>query len=72
VRLRHEKIHCEDCADPERPSSRIDHFTREIVLEGPLDDKQRDRLLNIADRCPVHRTLEKPAEITTTLRTRGS
>ena len=67
VRLRHEKIHCEDCADPERPSSRIDHFTREIELEGPLDDKQRDRLLKIADRCPVHRTLEKPAEITTTL-----
>ena len=67
VRLRHEKIHCEDCANPERPSSRIDHFTREIALEGQLDDKQRDRLLKIADRCPVHRTLEKPAEITTTL-----
>ena len=72
VRLQHEKIHCEDCGDPERPTSRIDHFTREIVLEGPLDDKQHDRLLKIADRCPVHRTLEKPAEITTTLSHRGS
>ena len=67
VRLAHKKIHCEDCGDPDRPSSRIDHFTREISLEGPLDEKQRGRLLAIADRCPVHRTLKGPAEITTTL-----
>ncbi len=67
VRLAHEKIHCEDCGDPDRPSSRIDHFTREISLKGPLDEAQRDRLLAIADRCPVHRTMKGPAEITTTL-----
>lgn len=67
VRLQHEKIHCEDCADVEGPQSKIDHFTREISLEGSLDDKQRQRMLQIADRCPVHRTLEKPAEVTTTL-----
>jgi putative redox protein len=67
VRLTHEKIHCEDCGDPDRPSSRIDHFTREIGLEGQLDETQRGRLLEIADRCPVHRTLKNPAEITTTL-----
>jgi putative redox protein len=67
VKLTHDKIHCEDCGDPDRPSSRIDHFTREISLEGPLDDTQRKRLVAIADRCPVHRTLKNPAEITTTL-----
>ncbi len=67
VRLRHEKIHCEDCAEVEGPRAKIDHFTREISLEGSLDDKQRQRMLQIADRCPVHRTLEKPAEVTTTL-----
>jgi putative redox protein len=66
VKLTHEKIHCEDCGNPDRPSSRIDHFTREISLEGPLDDAQRNRLLAIADRCPVHRTLKSPAEIETT------
>ena len=67
VRLAHEKIHCDDCENPDRPSSRIDHFTREISLEGPLDEIQRGRLLAVADRCPVHRTLKGPAEITTTL-----
>lgn len=68
VRLQHEKIHCEDCAEAEGQGARIDHFTREISLEGALDDEQRGRMLQIADRCPVHRTLEKPAKVTTTLR----
>ena len=67
VKLQHEKIHCDDCAGVEKPGARIDHFTREISLEGPLDDDQRKRMLQIADRCPVHRTIEKPAEVTTTL-----
>ncbi len=67
VRLKHEKIHCDDCAESDRPSSRIDHFTREITLEGPLDRSQRDRLLKIADRCPVHRTLTGQIDIATTL-----
>jgi putative redox protein len=67
VRLTHAKIHCEDCAEPDRSTSRIDRFDRELRLEGPLDGKQRHRLLEIADRCPVHRTLEGPAEIVTTL-----
>jgi putative redox protein len=67
VRLTHEKIHCEDCGEPDRPSSRIDHFTSEISLEGPLDEVQRKRLLAVADRCPVHRTLKSAAEISTTL-----
>ena len=67
VALTHEKVHCEDCEGVDRPGARIDHFIRRVSLEGPLDEQQRDRLLKIADRCPVHRTLETPAEITTTL-----
>jgi len=68
VRLRHEKVHCEDCAEPDRPGAKIDRFTREITLEGELDDEQRRRMLQIADRCPVHRTLKEPVEVTTTLK----
>lgn len=68
VRLQHEKIHCEDCAEAGGPGAKIDHFIREITLEGELDEEQRGRLLQIADRCPVHRTLEHPAEVTTTLK----
>jgi putative redox protein len=67
ARLEHSKIHCEDCGDAENPRSRIDHFQREITLEGPLDEDQRRRLLEIADRCPVHRTLHSTVQVTTTL-----
>jgi putative redox protein len=67
VRLRHEKIHCEDCADPGSRQSKIDHLSRELVLEGPLDEEQRARLLEIADRCPVHRTLHSEIRVTTRL-----
>ena len=68
VSVRHEKIHCDDCAQAGGSNSRIDHITRDLILEGPLDKSQRARLLEIADRCPVHRTLTGPIEITTTLR----
>jgi putative redox protein len=67
VRLKHEKVHCDDCAESEKAGSRIDRFTREIRVEGDLDEAQRGRMLEIADRCPVHRTLKTPAEIVTTL-----
>ncbi len=67
VRVQHTKRHCEDCAKPDRPGSRIDHFDRELRLEGPLDAPQRRRLLEIADRCPVHRTLASDVEVQTTL-----
>ena len=64
VRIRHEKVHCSDC---ERPGQKLDQLTRELVLVGELDDEQRQRLLEIADRCPVHRTLtEGRIEVTTT------
>ncbi|MDZ7645265.1 MAG: bifunctional alpha/beta hydrolase/OsmC family protein [Woeseiaceae bacterium] len=53
----HDKVHASDCDDCETREGRIDEFTRDIRLKGALDDKQRQRMLEIADRCPVHRTL---------------
>jgi putative redox protein len=67
VRLEHEKIHCVDCAEAARGRPKIDHISRELVLEGPLDDDQRRRLVEIADRCPVHRTLHSEIRVTTTV-----
>ncbi|HEY5719365.1 MAG TPA: OsmC family protein, partial [Gammaproteobacteria bacterium] len=60
VRLSHSKVHAQDCADCPQQASRVDVIEREIVLEGALDAAQRQRLLEIADRCPVHRTLHEP------------
>jgi putative redox protein len=57
VRVMHDKIHAEDCEDCESGSGKIDEFRRIIELEGDLTDVQRNRMLEIADRCPVHRTL---------------
>ena len=57
VRLRHEKIHARDCENCETQEGKIDRIEREIVLEGALDGAQRQRLLEIAEKCPVHRTL---------------
>ncbi len=64
VKLNHAKKHAEDCVEC-GPKDRIDVFTREIEIEGNLDQEQRDRLLEIADRCPVHKTLESEAVIET-------
>lgn len=57
VSLRHEKIHAEDCADCETRDTKIDRISRELAFIGDLSDDQRARLLEIADKCPVHRTL---------------
>jgi putative redox protein len=57
VRLNHHKQHATDCAGCEGADAAIDVIEREIELAGPLDAAQRQRLLEIADRCPVHRTL---------------
>ena len=65
VRLRHAKIHAADCAACEAKEGMIDHIERGIVLEGALDDQQRMRLLEIADKCPVHRTLTSEVDIHT-------
>ena len=63
VRIRHDKIHAEDCADCDQTTSKIDRFQREITLTGDLTPEQRKRLLEIADRCPVHRTLHSEIRI---------
>jgi len=67
VLLRHDKVHAEDCRSCEKASARLDRFQRQLVLEGALDDAKRRRLLEIADRCPVHRTLESEVHIETSL-----
>jgi putative redox protein len=67
VQLRHAKIHAADCADCETKDGKIDRIERTITLSGPLDAEQRARLLEIADRCPVHRTLHSEIEIVTHL-----
>ena len=67
VRLEHDKVHATDCGECETREGRIDRIGREIALEGPLDDDQRTRLLEIADRCPVHRTLHSEVWVETQL-----
>jgi uncharacterized OsmC-like protein len=58
VRLSQERIHATDCEECETEEGRIDRIERDIELEGPLEEEQRRRLLEVADMCPVHRTLE--------------
>jgi uncharacterized OsmC-like protein/alpha/beta superfamily hydrolase len=67
VNLRHEKVHAQDCSECETKEGRIDRIERVIELEGDLDDAQRARLLEIADRCPVHRTVHSEVLVTTRL-----
>lgn len=67
VALRHEKIHASDCAECETRDGRIDRIERAIELEGPLDVAARTKLLEIADKCPVHRTLHSEVLIPTRL-----
>jgi putative redox protein len=67
VRLNHKKIHAEDCQSCETKEGKLDRIDRELELTGPLDQDQRDRLLEIADKCPVHRTLVSENLIVTRL-----
>ncbi|MCB1152185.1 alpha/beta fold hydrolase [bacterium] len=57
VKLRHEKVHAADVPESSSDTGLVDRIEREIELQGPLDDEQRKRLLEIANKCPVHRTL---------------
>jgi len=63
VTLRHSKIHAQDCAECETKEGMLDQIDRVIAMEGPLDVEQRKRLMEIADRCPVHRTLTSEIRI---------
>lgn len=63
VRLRHSKIYAEDCAECETREGILDHIDRELELMGPLTAEQRSKLLEIAEKCPVHRTLKSEVNI---------
>jgi putative redox protein len=65
VRLTHGKIHAKDCETCDTKVSAVDRIERTITLEGPLDDEQRRKLMEIADKCPVHKSLSGGIEIVT-------
>lgn len=65
VRLGHEKIHARDCESCETENGKIDCIGINIELEGDLEESQREKLLEIADKCPVHRTLDSEMLIET-------
>jgi putative redox protein len=66
VDLRHSRIHAQDCAECTTTAGFIDHIDRDITLRGELDTGQRDRLMQVAEQCPVHRTLHSEISVTTT------
>jgi len=67
VRLSHSKVHAADCAESETKVGMLDHVHRHVELIGPLSEEQRARLLDIATKCPVHRTLASEIVIETHL-----
>jgi len=67
VTLRHDKVHATDCAECETKEGRIDKIERVIAFEGNLDDTAKTKLLEIADKCPVHRTLRGEVWVPTRL-----
>ncbi|HUP19194.1 MAG TPA: osmotically inducible protein C, partial [Gemmatimonadota bacterium] len=66
-RLRHSRIHAEDCSDCETKEGRIDRIEVALDLRGPLSDGQRERLMEISEKCPVHRTLTSETSVRTRL-----
>jgi putative redox protein len=68
VQLRHFRIHAADCADCDTKEGKIDKIECEITLTGSLSDEQRARLLEIANKCPVHRTLTSEIRIDSRLK----
>lgn len=72
VRLRHSRIHAADCEACESKEGWLDHIERAVELTGVLSDEQRARLLDIADKCPVHRTLMSAVHVQTQLAPNGS
>jgi uncharacterized OsmC-like protein len=65
VHLRHSKIHATDCAECETQEGMLGRIERDIHFTGPLTDEQRSKLLEIANKCPVHRTLTSEIDIET-------
>ena len=67
IRLRYSRVHATDCAECETKECLLDRIEREIALDGDLTEEQRTRALEIADKCPVHRTLTSEINIRTQL-----
>jgi putative redox protein len=67
VRLSHRRIHAEDCADCDTKDGNIGEISRDITIEGDLSDADRMRLMEIADRCPIHQTLPHEIKIRSSL-----
>ena len=67
VRVSHGRVHADDCVDCEQQDGQIHEFSRELLLEGGLTEAQRARMLEIADRCPVHKTLHSEIKVRTRL-----
>ena len=67
IRLRYSRVHATDCAECETKQGLLDRIEREVALDGDLTEEQRTRALEIADRCPVHRTLTSEINIRTKL-----
>jgi uncharacterized OsmC-like protein len=68
VEVEHERVHAADCADcAEKDNSKIEVLRRRIVIRGPLTEAQRDDLLRVASRCPVHKTLAGGAQVIDTI-----
>jgi putative redox protein len=65
VHTSYSKSHADDCQDCESPGAKIDTFHRELKLTGSIDEKQRQRILEIADKCPVHKTLHSETQVIT-------
>ena len=65
ARLRHSRIHATDCAECETKEGKIDRIELDIEFAGPLSDEQRSKLLEIAEKCPVHQTLVSETNIRT-------
>lgn len=66
VTLKHSKIYAKDCAECETKEGMLDQIERIITIDGNLDIEQRKKLMEIADKCPVHRTLTSEVRIVTT------
>jgi len=65
VTLKHGKIHAQECSDCETKAGMLDRIERVIAMDGTLDAEQRGKLMEIADKCPVHRTLTSEIHIVT-------
>jgi len=68
VTMKHDKIHAVDCAECEGTSGKVDRIDREIEISGDIDDETRSRLLEIADMCPVHKTLHSEVQVVSRLK----